>query len=66
METFDLTFPVLTCCHHAFRSLVICLKKKLNVTSPQKQLTDVSLIVKDSDTKSENLSLLIRLSVSDG
>ena len=35
-------------------------------TSPQKQVTYVSLVLKDSDTKSENLSLLIRLSVSDG
>ena len=38
----------------------------LYVTSPQKQVTDVSLVVKDSDMDSENLSLLIRLSVSDG
>ena len=38
----------------------------LNVTSPQKQVTDVSLVLKDSDMDSENLSLLIRLSVSDG
>ena len=35
-------------------------------TSPQKQVTDVSLILKDSDMDSENLSLLIRLSVSGG
>ena len=32
----------------------------------QKQVTDVSLILKDSDMDSENLSSLIRLSVSDG
>ena len=38
----------------------------LNVTSPQKQVTDVSLVLKDSDMDSENLSPLIRLSVSDG
>ena len=38
----------------------------LYVTSPQKQVTDVSLILKDSDMDSENLSSLIRLSVSDG
>ena len=38
----------------------------LYVTSPQKQVTDVSLVLKDSDTDSENLSSLIRLSVSDG
>ena len=36
------------------------------VTSPQKQVTDVSLLLKDSDMDSENLSSLIRLSVSDG
>ena len=38
----------------------------LNVTSSQKQVTDVSLVLKDSDMDSENLSSLIRLSVSDG
>ena len=38
----------------------------LNVTSPQKQVTEISLVIKDSDTESENLSSLIRLSVSDG
>ena len=32
----------------------------------QKQVTDVSLVLKDSDMDSENLSLLIRLSVTDG
>ena len=44
------------------------LKNLLYVTSPQKQVTDVSLVLKDSDTESENLSSLhlIRLSVSDG
>ena len=31
-----------------------------------KQVTDVSLVLKDSDMDSENLSSLIRLSVSDG
>ena len=36
------------------------------VTSSQKQVTDVSLVLKDSDMDSENLSSLIRLSVSDG
>ena len=34
--------------------------------SPQKQVTDVSLVLKDSDMESENLSSLIRFSVSDG
>ena len=37
----------------------------LYVTSPQKQETDFSLVLKDSDTESENLSSLIRLYVSD-
>ena len=32
----------------------------------QKQVTDVSLVLKDSDMNSENLSSLILLSVSDG
>ena len=39
---------------------------RLYVTSPQKQVTDVSLVLKDSDMDSENLSSLIRISVSDG
>ena len=38
----------------------------LYVTSPQKEVIDVSLVLKDSDMDSENLSSLIRLSVSDG
>ena len=38
----------------------------LYVTSPQKQVTDVSLVLKDSDMDSENFSSLIWLSVSDG
>ena len=38
----------------------------LYVTSTQKQVTDVSLVLKDSDMDSENLSSLIQLSVSDG
>ena len=38
----------------------------LYVTSLQKQVTEVSLVLKDSDMDSENLSSLIRLSVSDG
>ena len=41
------------------------LENLLNVASPQKQVTDVSLVLKDSDTESENLSSLIRFSVSD-
>ena len=51
--------------HHVFRLLFHALNL-LYVTSPQKQVTDVSLLLKDSDMDSENLSLLIRLSVSDG
>ena len=35
-------------------------------TSPQKQVTDVSLVLKDSDMDSEYLYALIPLSVSDG
>ena len=35
-------------------------------TSPQKQVTDVSLVLENSDMDSENLSSLIHLSVSDG
>ena len=41
------------------------LENLLYVTSPQKQETDVSLVLKDGDTDSENLSSLIRFSVSD-
>ena len=40
--------------------------KLLNVTSPQKQITDVSLVLKDSDMDSENLISQIWFSVSDG
>ena len=38
----------------------------LCVTSQQKQVSKVSLVLKDSDTESENHSSLIQLSVSDG
>ena len=38
----------------------------LYVTSPQRQVTDVSLVLKGSDMDSEILSSLIQLSVSDG
>ena len=51
--------------HHVFR-LWFHAWNLLHVTSPQKQVTDVSLVLKDSDMDSENLSSLIRLSVSDG
>ena len=39
---------------------------ELTVTSPQNQVADVSLVSKDIDMDSENLSSLIWLSVSDG
>ena len=50
-----------------FPSLVPCLKFNY-VTSPQKQVADFSLILKDSDihVDSENLSSLIRLLVTYG
>ena len=48
-----------------FPSLVPCLKITLrNIAT--KQVTHVSLVSKDSDTESENLSSLNRLYVSDG
>ena len=39
---------------------------EIYVTSPQKQVADISLVLKYSDIDSENLSWLIWLSVSDG
>ena len=51
--------------HHVFR-LWFHAWKLLYVTSSQKQVTDVSLVLKDSNMDSENLSSLIQLSVSDG
>ena len=50
---------------HVFR-LWLHAYNLLYVTKPQKQVTDVSLVLKDSDMDSENLSSLIGLSVSDG
>ena len=47
-----------------FPSLVPWLKITLRRVTA-KQETDVSLVLKDSDTESENLSSLMRLSVSD-
>ena len=38
----------------------------LYVTSPQKQVPDVSLVLKDSGMDSENLSSVMQLSASDG
>ena len=63
--TFAITLRFLTSRQHIFRLWFhACIL--LYVTSPQKQVTDVSLVLKDSDMNSENLSSLIRLSVSDG
>ena len=63
--TFAITLRFLTT-----RQYVFCLWfhacNLLYVTLTQKQVTDVSLVLKDSDMDSENLSSLIRLSVSDG
>ena len=63
--TFAITLRFLTSRQHVFR-LWFHSCNLLYVTSPQKQVTDVSLVLKDSDMDSENLSSLIRLSVSDG
>ena len=64
-RTFAITLRFLTSRQHVFR-LWFHACNLLNVTSPQNQVTDVSLVLKDSDMDSENLSSLIRLSVSDG
>ena len=54
----------MTSCHTS-QSLVPCLRLILrNVAA--KQVTDVGLVLKDSNMESENLSSFIRLSVSDG
>ena len=63
--TFNITLHLLTSRQHVFR-LWFHVCNSLYVRSPQKQVTDVSLVLKDSDMDSENLSSLIRLSVSDG
>ena len=55
----------MTLSHHVFR-LGFHALNLLYVTSPQKQVTDVIFVLKDSDMDSENLSSLIQLSVSDG
>ena len=51
--------------HHVF-CLWFYACNLLNVMSPQKEVTEVSLVLKDGDMDSENLSSLIWLSVSDG
>ena len=56
--TFAITLRFLTSRQHVFR-LWFHACNFLNVTSPQKQVTDVSLVLKDSDMDSENLSSLI-------
>ena len=48
-----------------FPSMVPCIKFTLSNVAV-KQVTDVNLILKDSDMDSESLSSLIRLSVLDG
>ena len=63
--TFAITLRFLTSLQYVFH-LWFHACNLLYVTSPQKQVTDVSLVLKDSDMDSENLSSLIRLSVSDG
>ena len=62
--TFAITLRFLTSRQHVFH-LWFHACNLFYVTSPQKQVTDVSLVLKDSDMDSENLSSLIRLSVSD-
>ena len=62
---FVITLRFLTSRQHFFR-LWFNACNLLYVTLPQKQVTNVSLVLKDSDMDSENLSSLIRLSVSDG
>ena len=62
---FAITLRFLTSRQYVFR-LWFHACNLLYVTSPQKQVTNVSLTLKDSDMESESLSSLIRLSVSDG
>ena len=63
--TFAITLRFLASRQHVFR-LWFHACNLLYVTSPQKQVAGVSLVFKDCDMDSENLSSLIRLSVSDG
>ena len=65
MGRFAITLHFLTSRQHVFRFWFHACNL-LYVTSLQKQVTDVSLVLKDSDMDSENLSSLIQLSVSDG
>ena len=63
--TFAIALRFLTSRQHFFR-LWFHACNLLYVASPQKQVADVSLVLKDSDMDSENFSSLIRFSVSDG
>ena len=65
MGTFAIMLCFLTSRQHVF-GLWFHACNLLYVTSPQKQVIDVSRVLKDSDMDSVNLSLLVRLSVSDG
>ena len=65
MGTFNITLRFLTSRQHVFRHWFHACNL-LYVTLPQKQVINVSLVLKDSDMDSENLSSLIWLSVSDG
>ena len=60
-----MTLRFLTLHHHVFY-LWFHARNLYYITLPQKQVIGVSLVLKDSDTESENLSSLIRFSVSDG
>ena len=64
MGRFAITLRFMTSRQHVFR-LWCHACNLLYITWSQKQVTDVSLVLKDSDMDSENLSSLIRLSVSD-
>ena len=62
-RTFVITLRFMTSRHVSIPGYM--LENLLYVTSSQKQETDLSLVLKDSDTDSEDLSSLIPLSVSD-
>ena len=62
---FAFMFRLFTLRHHVFH-LCFHAWNLLYVTSLQKQVTDYSLVLKESNMESENLSSLIWLSVSDG
>ena len=62
--TFAITLRFMTSLYHFFRRWFHALNL-LYVTLPETQVTKVSLVLKDSDMESENLSSLIWLSVSD-